>query len=311
MNKKLLTFENKVFIIFTLILAVGLSAINLVSVLFFRYNIENQIYKEANLYKEVYKYNPSVHFPVYLKKFDKLPPVKKYEIIGIVNGQYIAIDREYKTHKIKEFALTLLLWDAVLILSAMLFLYFTIIKYLKKEEYLKKYLEILILTITHKLGNFLSVQRINIDLIKSKCKIKAVNRLESAYSLIEKDFKFTIKTLKTLENPEKNITTVNLKDLIEDVVYHFTDTLKEKKLTLRLKDIYIKADPNDIENILFAVIENAVKFSQEKVFIKMCKKDDAVYLFIKNDVGEAVKGAGVGLEIAQFLLSQYGGEVKT
>ncbi|WP_456384855.1 sensor histidine kinase, partial [Persephonella sp.] len=308
MKKNFLSFENKVLITFTFILALGLSAINLVAVLFFKYSIEGQIYRESRLYMEVYRYNPSVRLPEYIKLFDRLPDSPSYEIIGMVNGRYVTLDKEYKTRKTKEFATTLLMWDAVLILSTMLLIYFTIIKYIKKEEYLRRYLEILILTITHKLGNFLSVQRINIDLIKSKCRIKAVNRLESAYSLIEKDFKFTIRTLKNLGNAEKNIKTVNLKDLVEDILHHFIENLKDRDVITRLKNIYIKIDPNDIENILFTVIENAVKFSEKRIHIKMCSDGKYVYIFIKNDVGTVNKGAGIGLEIAEFLISQYGGE---
>ncbi|WP_456393606.1 sensor histidine kinase [Persephonella sp.] len=311
MKKNFLSFENKVLITFTFILALGLSAINLVAVLFFKYSIEGQIYRESRLYVEVYRYNPSVRLPEYIKLFDRLPDSPSYEIIGMVNGRYVTLDKEYKTRKTKEFATTLLMWDAVLILSTMLLIYFTIIKYIKKEEYLRRYLEILILTITHKLGNFLSVQRINIDLIKSKCRIKAVNRLESAYSLIEKDFKFTIRTLKNLGNAEKNIKTVNLKDLVEDILHHFIENLKDRDVITRLKNIYIKIDPNDIENILFTVIENAVKFSEKRIHIKMCSDGKYVYIFIKNDVGTVNKGAGIGLEIAEFLISQYGGEIKT
>jgi len=279
--------------------------------MFFKYNIESQIYRETKLYLEIYKYNPGVILPPYIKTFDHLPSGKEYEIIGMSDGKYIAFDRNYKDRKLESFATTLLMWEAVLVVSLMILVYFTIVKYIKKEEYIRQYLEILILTITHKLGNFLSIQRLNIDLIKSKCRLKAVNRLENAYSLMEKDFKFTIKTLKNLGESEKTISTVNLKDMIEDVLHHFIENLKDKKVRLKLKDIYIKADPNDLENVLFSVIENAVKFSEEKIYIKMCNNKKNIYIFIKNDVGSVSKGAGVGLQIAEFLLSQYGGEIKT
>ncbi|WP_297473850.1 hypothetical protein [Persephonella sp.] len=298
-------------ITFTFVLTLGLSAINLVSILFFKYNLENQITKETRLYLEVYKYNPGLRLPEHIKIFDKFPNPEKYELIGIANGKYITYDRRYKEEKLKSFASTLLLWEGILIVSLMFLMYFTIIKYIKKEEYIRQYLEILLLTITHKLGNFLSIQRLNIDLIKSKCRIKAVNRLENAYSLIEKDFKFTIKTLKNLGNTEKNITTVNIKDMIEDILHHFIENLKDKKIKLKLKNVYIKADPNDLENILFSLLENAIKFSDEKIYVKMCVNDKNIFIFIKNDVGITDKGAGVGLQIAEFLLSQYGGEVRT
>ncbi|NPA58318.1 MAG: HAMP domain-containing histidine kinase, partial [Aquificae bacterium] len=303
MKKNFLTFEYRVLLTFTLLLAVGLSAINLVALLFFKYHIESQIYKEARLYAELYKHNPNVKLPSYIKLFDRLPDGDRYEIIGFTNGRYLSLDREYKEKKIREFALILLLWDGVLILSIMLLLYFTIVKYIKKEEYLKKYLHILMLTITHKLGNFLSVQRVNIDLIKAKCNIKAVERLEKAYILIEKDFKFTINTLKNLENTEKEIKLVNLKDVIGNILSIFSENLQGKKVYADLKDIRIKADPKDVENAFFNLIENAVKFSRKNIHIKMCRRGKTAVVIIKNDVGNSDSGAGVGIEIARFLLS--------
>ena len=311
MKKNLLSFENKVLLAFTFVLVFGLSAINFVSILFFKYSLDEQIAKETKLYTEIYKYNPGILLPPYIKTFDHIPDPKKYEILNIIDGKYMALDIRYKDKKLKEFAFTLLMWEAVLILVLMVLIYFTIIRYIRKEDYIRRYLEILLLTITHKLGNFLSIQRLNIDIIKSKCRLKAVNRLENAYSIIEKDFKFTIKTLKNLGEAEKNITTINIKDVIENVIHNFQENLKDKSVRLDIFDAYVKMDPNDVENIFFAVIENAAKFCESKVFIKMCSKDKNLYVFIKNDVGMVEKGAGIGLEIAEFLISHYGGEIKT
>jgi len=43
----------------------------------------------------------------------------------------------------------------------------------------------------------------------------------------------------------------------------------------------------------------------------MCTDRKICYLFIKNDIQEIQKGSGVGLKISEFLLSRYGGEIKT
>ena len=161
----------------------------------------------------------------------------------------------------------------------------------------KDYLEIVLLVISHKLGNFLSIQKINLEIIKEKCNLNAVNRLNYAFDFIERDFKLTLNILKNIENIDFQGDKVNVKDLIEDILRNFD----LKYVKLKLKNISIKTNKNDLENLLYILIENSIKYSKNKIYIRMCLNERKLLIAIKNDIGHVITGRGLGLELAKFL----------
>jgi two-component sensor histidine kinase len=304
-------FENKIMLIFIFILVLGISLINAVSVVYFKFNLENSISKEINCYKRIFKYDPYFTPPSYLI-INKITSLSKdYEIVGKVDDYYIFLKKSYKTQKLKSFASTLFIWEGIIVISLILIMYLTIINFLKKEEENLKFLEILVLSITHKIGNFLAIQKLNIDILKMKCsEEKAVYRIEENYKFIEKDFKITLESIQNLKSSEKK-KLINIKDVITEIVKNFEDVLKEKDLKLKLKDCYIKISEIDAENIIFNLIENSVKYSKKSIYIKVCCTQKYFYLIIKNDISEQNKGTGIGLEIVKYLLQKNNGRLYT
>jgi signal transduction histidine kinase len=169
----------------------------------------------------------------------------------------------------------------------------------------------MLLTITHKLGNFLSIYRVNIEILSEKCSSKALERLDNAYSIMEKDFSFVTKSLKRLSFQQKEEKKLNVKNKILEVLSFFGQSLKDKNVSVSISDVYVKMDEHDLENILFSIFENIAKYSKKNIHIKMCKDKKYVYIFIRNDFKSVSKGSGIGLKLAEFLVSQYGGELKT
>jgi len=86
-----------------------------------------------------------------------------------------------------------------------------------KERNVKEFLRLLLLVLTHKLGNLLAIQRLNIDMIESSCgKSDALERLKRGYSLLESDFYFVLDSVKEI-GKERAIENVNLKEVTEQV----------------------------------------------------------------------------------------------
>ncbi|WP_457621477.1 hypothetical protein [Persephonella sp.] len=306
----MISFEKKILIIFSIILSIGFSVINGISIMFFKNNLEYQLYKEAHLYKTILSEIPNIKLPKYFTLSDSID-TEKYEILTFFGGNYILLDKRYKLEKIKTFGINLLIWEAVLTITLLFTMYITIIRHIHEREENRKLLEIFLLTITHKLGNFLSSQRLNIELIKSKCNIKAVERLEKAYQFIETDFRSSLQILKKISERKKNLKIINVKDIILSTLDLFSDHIADKKVILDLKDFYMKIDPIDAENIFHTIIENSIKYSNKKIHIKMCGDRKECYLFIRNDILGMQKGSGIGLKISEFLLSRYGGNITT
>lgn len=195
----------------------------------------------------------------------------------------------------KDFFSVLFLWEAFLILS-LSYLFYKILDYsIKKEEEQKNFLELIILMISHKFGNFLSVLKTNLEILKIKKEDKVIQRLERTIGYMEEDFKTIINILKNLKQNIDKKEPVNIKEIIEYQINLFKPV--DKKIYLRLKDKKIVATRLNIENILFLLIENSIRYSKEKIYIKSCKNA----IFIRNDIATTTKGTGIGLNIASYL----------
>ncbi len=299
-----LNFETKVLLIFVAVLTFGLSMINVVSFLFYKLSLQQNIQEKAQLVYLLSKSNKGYKIPKYFLITDKLTFNNKYELVYFnqLDNKYVFLSRSYLNKKLINFAQLLILWDFVLIVSLMSILYFTIGRYLKKEMEVKKYLETVLLAVSHKLGNFLSIQKVNLEIIENKCNIPALKRLMSAFDVIEKDFKFTTDILKKINAYKEDKVEVRIDKIIEEIINNFSTILKTKILILRLKPSVLRTNYDDLKNLLYILIENAVLHSDKKIYIKMCGDKKFIYIFIKNDINTDFKGgSGIGLEIAKFL----------
>ncbi len=272
-------------------------------------SLEYHIKKEAILLKKIYTFSKEIMLPNYVYIGNN--PPEDFIPVDKVDNKVIAINTKNINKKLVNFAVTLFIWEAAIILALLFIFYKTVIKYIKEEENIKKFLELTLLTITHKLGNFLSIYRVNIEILKEKCPSKALNRLDNAYKIMEKDFMFTTKSLKKLSFQEKNIRRINLKTKIMEILSFFGQALSDKNVILHLKDVYIKIDEQDLENILFSVFENIAKYSHKNVHIKICTDKNHIFLILRNDFKSISKGSGIGMKLAEFLISQYNGEIRT
>jgi hypothetical protein len=302
-------FETKVILSVIFSLALGLSILNAVSVTLLKQEIENRIVKEAELYSLLCGDKCNLPDYVVVSKgaiiSDELKPVLKRE------GKIFWVNTGYIKNRLKEVALTIFLWEVVLLLSLSIVTAKFINRYLKQEKETRDYLKVILLVFTHKLGNFLSLQRVNLELLKNSCGAsKPLKRMEEGYALIEKNFFQLLSAVKELGSTEK-VEPLNLKEIIEQLLKHFSHVLNDKKVHLSLKDIYFPMKKSDAENLFFFLLDNAIKYSSSKVWIKLGKRKGRFYCILCNDVSpNSSKGSGVGLELVKFICRRYGIELK-
>lgn len=144
--------------------------------------------------------------------------------------------------------------------------------------------------------------------------------------------------LLTLNSFENNgvlldITSFDINQCIKQTAASFEGTCKEKKITFKLefseRELFVDADMSKIQQVLYNLIDNAIKFSHsnssiristnikgEKVFIAV--KDRGVGIpkenikkiwerFYKTDIsrGKDKKGTGLGLSIAKEIITTH------
>jgi len=128
--------------------------------------------------------------------------------------------------------------------------------------------------------------------------------------------------LSSYANPKKvNITDINLKDFLQEVILPFESQNKEIKFEIDTEDIKIKTDMDKLQQILANVIQNSVDAVSEKnqkiIYIKTEKSDGKIKIEIE-DTGTGIdeitlkqalepffttksKGTGLGLAIVKRL----------
>ncbi len=298
-------FKTKILLYFTFSLILGFSIINMVSYIYIKNFIDERLEKDIKIYKEIYYKKESNYLIPYLKVKSSIS--KNDTVVGKIDNLYITLNKRKLYKNLIHYLGVLILWE-IFTMFLILSLANTLVeKNIKKENEIKEALEVFILAFTHKIKNFLGVQKVNIEILKINFNKKALTRIERTYSLIEKDIETLVHVLKSLRNFSGDINEINLKDIINEIVKELESIYPEKTVLLFLQDIKIKGNLEDVKNIIFIILENAFKYSEKRILIKLFEEKKYSVLYVSNDINVSFSegGTGVGLEIAKFLSKKY------
>lgn len=259
-------------------LVVSLSAVNIVN-LFFINRIEDY-YKQIIL---------NTHRGVYPPGYSSV-----YEA-----GEDPRIQQLYD-----RYGKLVLLWEVVLTLSAILLFYLLFSSSVKRERKYQEFLELIVLSVSHKFGNFLSALRLNLELIKSSGSERSLKSMEDYISQMENELKNLIEILKRTR--EENIQDISIEIMIENILSKLDSS--GKRLKRNYRNIRIKGDINTVENILFILIHNSLKYSKSFIHIRTFKNKMVV---IRNDIDGRGGGSGIGLLLAEKFCQLNGWKLKT
>lgn len=291
-----------------LLLVLGLSLINLTVFLEVKKIEEEHIYRLAYQSFTIYLHNkeykgdervvinpfPEELYRVYV--FDNpLDPFKSVKV---------GIKKEYLNERINQLMKRLLIVEFFLVL-ALVFLYQTVVEgYIKRLKEKEEWIKRLMLALTHRLGNFISTQKVLIALLKkSHPEDRNIQRIEKSVLKAQRDF--SIFTNLARENIKLEKDFLNVKELILESLTYFDEELKRKRLILNLKDMQVFMNRADLEDVLYNLIGNAIRHSKSMVHIKICPKVGA--LIIRNDVSHVENsGMGLGFELTKEVVKRYG-----
>lgn len=204
------------------------------------------------------------------------------------------LKESYAKERFNKYSKTILIWEVLLIL-VLSYLFYRILNVIsRKEKEHEEFLRFLFFVLSHKIGNFLSTMNTNIEILKLKPESRVLERMEKSCNAIGAEIQKTIEAVKKLPKISKSKQQINLEELIKTVISKFET---DKKLLFSKREVYLNSNPEVVETIIFLLIDNAFRYSEKMIHIKIFRHAVA----IRNDFTEIVKGSGLGLQIAEYL----------
>ncbi len=291
----------------SVLLVVGFSLINLVVFL------ELRRLTEENLYKLAYQHFLNhLKSPQYMGDGDFVinPPAgSEYRVyifeapqdplrsvrVG-VRGEVLKqrTDRMMKKLFLVEFFLVFML----------VFIYQRVIEeYLNRLRQKEDWIKTLMLSLTHRLGNFLATQKVLLAMLKkSYPQDQKIGKLEKSLQKVQRELSLFINPFR--EGRENKKERLELEELIKETLSFFEEELKGKRLLLRTQRLYLHMNREDLQDLLYNLIGNAIRHSKELVHIRVCAKGEL--LVVRNDTsGEVRHGMGLGMELTRMVLERY------
>ncbi len=294
-------FENKIITVLILILILSFSVINVTSVVYIRNIVEENLVREAYIYSKLLTYNRSEGYPAYMYLSEKPVLKKGYSIIAYTGRHYVLVRDGYIKGKLANYMVFVFLWEAGSVVMLLLLFYYTIYRYIKKERDSKDLLNLMLLALTHRLGNFLAVHRLNIEFLEDSA---PKHRLKKSVDILESTYNSTIEAIEHLQaGQEESPEIIDLPQILLELTVLYGDAIK-KDIRLQVNSsVRIKAKPTYVYMLVDTLVDNAIKHSKGKVYVRLLRYKGRNILLLRNDVGsgEVEGGTGMGLRIAKYI----------
>jgi len=302
-------FEYRVLILLSLVIVGGFTFMNFVSIVYVREVVEEQLRAQAQTYSKLLLYNRTEKIPEYMRVTETPAPAEGYSVILYTGKHYVFVRNDYVRKRVTRFALSLLLWEAGLVVMILSLFYLTLIRNLRSEREVSDLMSVLLQSLTHKIGNFIASQRVNLELLEESA---PKERLYRSLVDLEKSYHRTFTLLETLRR-ERNVRAekVDLERVVGEAISYYADQGKNLRFIAAARVPPVRANPVYVELLISLLLENAVKYSRGAVHVKLCRsRRGGPLLLIRNDIGTHRGGTGVGLQIARFVADKVGAELR-
>lgn len=278
--------------------------INIIFINTFKEEVEEYLRKEIALYQKlVLNKNIDIPIPHYLEITNTSIKKNNYVLFEINKSYYYYVKSDYIKNLLNDKILLLLYWDIIIILSIVLLYYLTLFRAVDREKTYLKNFEIIFLVFSHKLRNYLTSSKLNLELIK-KGKSEVADRLIFSNNLLENDLNNIFNFINKIEINQIKREKFSLEELLCKLLktLNLTDTLSVK---INIKNFYIKGFYNDIYQSFYLIFDNIQKYAHKNLYIRAGNFKNKNYIILKNDIKEDTNsGLRVGLSVAEKLLEK-------
>ncbi len=211
----------------------------------------------------------------------------------------------------QRFALNLFLWEALLAVSVSYVFYKLFVLYENHRREQEAFLKLLLLSVSHKFGNFLAGQKVNLALLAQEPSPETVKRLRANLESMEEDLQRLLQTLTYLLEEREPRIEEEPEERLKAILFRLERTFGSRKVTLRLGRAFRNFwHTLEGELLLFFLLENAFRYSAKKIYLRGGCFRGHFYFAILNDYGRGrsgeIKGGGLGLYLSRRLASHLG-----
>ncbi|MCX8060171.1 MAG: hypothetical protein N3C13_03120 [Aquificaceae bacterium] len=294
------------------LLVVGFGIINLIVFREVKKAEEEQLYELARQHFKHYLCNPKYRGEGYAVVNPN--PDQGYRVFlfedpsNPLRTVKVGIKKESTRKRAEALVKRLMLIEFVFVFTLVLLFQTLVESYIGKLKDKEEWVRGLMLSLMHRLGNFMATQRVLLAMLKkNSAKDANLQRMERSLQRAQREFSIFMNLAK--ENPPLEVSPQNLEELIKESLKYFEEELGKKRLVLSLREMHVRINRTDLEDVLYNLIGNAVKHSKSLLHLKVCPK--LGILVIRNDVGEGVSfGMGIGVELTRRVLKRYGFELR-
>ncbi|MBX6423047.1 HAMP domain-containing sensor histidine kinase [Thermosulfurimonas sp. F29] len=204
-----------------------------------------------------------------------------------------------------EFARYLFFWVALagVALAYLLFVFFR--AYERHARRQELFLRVLILSLSHRFGNFLSAQKVKLSLAESRP--EALSELRESLSLMEKDLARLLKLLRYFLEEGPAAYEEPPREVAERVLKRLEADWGRRKIRLRLERLPNFLRSPEGELLLYLLLENAYRHGGEWIYLRAGRFRGRVYLALGNDCRPSPSpGSGLGLYLSRRLSEHLG-----
>lgn len=299
-------FETKAIAILTATLVVGLSAINFLSVVYLKMALEGTLEREIDMAYKLYVLN-RIEPPEYISIKESPTPPEGYRVAVYTGRHFIFVKEGHVEGRLKGLAISLLLWEVLLVTAVLILFRKVVINYIRREKEARDIMNILLLALTHRIGNFLSVQKVNLELLEDS---PQVERLRESVKGLEEHYSRTLRVLELLGKGQGlEPVRVDIEAFLKKILRSF-ELPGGVKVRVRTSKAYARVNPVYLEILLTSLIENAFRYSKSRVYVRLCGGNGRPLLIVRNDVKEHRGGSGMGLQIVRFTADKMGAKVR-
>ncbi len=266
--------------------------------------VDESLYREAYAHYLAYIYNRNYkgdeHFSIQDNKGSAYRIFAFKDPSDPLKDVNVSVSKTYAQKLMNDPIKRIFIAEFLTIFSVILVYQLVIDNFLRKIHEQEEWIKSLIVSIAHKLGNFLSVQKVNLSLLKSgRADENTIRRIEKSLSKLEKDMNLFLNILKEEKHMKKEW--IRADRLLIGLLKDFEEDITDKRLIAKLSEVYVYADSMDLMDIFYNLISNSIKHSKSFVHIRVCKSNGEALFVFRNDMSSV---SGVGMGIGNMLLSK-------